>query len=145
MSMAWLLTPPVFFGLAGACLALLGLTLFLLLRIRRMHRAMLGMAREMSAREEHAEEAVPEPIPLVPGEKQSPGGAVGFDGVLKAEELRSRLDRHVPSGEPLERYMHVRNLAEKGCETGEIARILHISPDEVSQVLALSRIRSRSG
>ena len=39
--------------------------------------------------------------------------------------------------------MHVQSLAEKGCDFEEIARILHISSDEVSQVLALSRIRKR--
>ncbi|HKK33488.1 MAG TPA: hypothetical protein VJ934_08000 [Desulfomicrobiaceae bacterium] len=140
MSLTWLLTPPVFFGLAGACLALLIVTVVLLIRRRTMHRALLKMARELAVQKTQSPPPSPEPVAPAP----APASKPRFDGMLQAEELRSRLDRHVPSREPLERYMHVRSLAEKGCEVDEIARILHISPDEVSQVLALSRIRNRS-
>lgn len=144
VSMDWVLHPAVVFGLAGACLALLLLIVFFLLRMRRMQRGLLRMAEELDLRKEVVARSEVE-TPRVP--KASELERVvssGFDGVLKAEELRDRLERHVPSEDSLDRYMHVQSLADKGCGAEEIARILHISPEEVSQVLALSRIRNRT-
>ena len=144
MSMDWVLHPSIVFGLAGACISLLVLIIFFLFRMRRMHRNLLRMAESLETREQAAAREREEQPPVPESAELARVVSSGFEGVLKAEELRSRLERHVPSEESLDRYMHVQSLADKGCEPEEIGRILHISPDEVAQVLALSRIRNRS-
>ena len=89
--MEWVLHPAVVFGLAGACIALLLLFVFFMLRMRKMHRAMLHMAEELTVRES-AEVREREEKPRVPESAElARVVSSGFEGVLKAEELRNRL------------------------------------------------------
>lgn len=61
-----------------------------------------------------------------------------FSAALMGGEMNLRLAQE--TREPPEKYRYVTGLAEQGMSAEEIARVLHLAPGEVQQLLTLARL-----
>ncbi|MBN2644241.1 MAG: hypothetical protein JXR59_02060 [Desulfuromonadaceae bacterium] len=59
---------------------------------------------------------------------------------LPREDLKSRLQAPVSTGEPPNRYRHVAALSQQGMNAEQISDVLHISVAEATQLMSLCRL-----
>ncbi len=107
--------------LALSSLLLLGLSIVLALRLRRLQRLLTDV---------QAESAVP---------AKNEETARVFAARLAEAQLRSRLQQGGATREPPDKYRVAASLAARGLSGAEIAEILQIPAAEAEQVAALAR------
>lgn len=92
------------------------------------------------------EEPAPESVASAPASQafspsappDPPAEADRFSSALLAGEMNLRLAQE--TREPPEKYRYVASLADQGMSAAEIARVLHLAPGEVEQLLTLARL-----
>lgn len=120
--------------LALLSLASIVFSLLVAVRLHRLERRLQGEGAPADLATDPPPVAAA-PLPPPPATSES---ADRFTSALLAGEMSLRLSQE--TREPPEKYRYVTGLADQGMSAAEIARVLHLAPGEVEQLLTLARL-----
>lgn len=119
----------------------IALSAALWVRVQRLERELPG--RETPVVSSEPVSSPSDPVPP-PGAAPAGGEPDKFSAALMGGEMTLRLAQE-ETREPPEKYRYITGLADQGMSADEIARVLHLAPGEVQQLLTLARLGRGEG